>query len=1520
MTKKNRMEDNSVALAEEAAARLFNFGDTIYEPEDSEAASAAVEQLGRLFTKQPHVINKVLEGSGSSGKLLSSNRLQGLAEILQNADDTTASEVRLVLREYDLLVGHNGDPVRLRHVLGLATPWFSTKGDEAELLGRFGIGLSALRALSSMIDVHCYPYHLRLGAPMLTAITPIKLPEAFGGRNWTIFRIPLDEGLVELKELDEWLASWGDDGLLFLRNVSEVTLLSPAGAEIRRLVVSRERTRAENVSGASHHFDIQRHMVKASGRRTWAVYTGLAPSPHNANRVRKAKKSTTAIDVAFPMHSANSGMVYAGLPVVQTPFPILVNAQFDPLTSREELADTDWNRALVPLVAEVWAFAAIDLFRRNPVAAWCAMPVRPPSSDDAVLSLVERLNGAILDSARTSVAEGVAINVPKFGWLKLGELAVESKPLEGIVTEEETAMILGKRATLPLTARDVSGRWREVLRDWRDAGADLAAPLAVEQALTLLEDESRPVRSSIALAAAGVREKLDDQLKLLPCMAASDEKRIVPPADNSVEAMAKEVAPLAKELGIIRLLHVEHLEETDEARVLMAWLREHGAVLEPTDDIAVIRHLAAAGRSGRCLEIPLTDSQLDALRRAFELVDAKERQELGHDLGKAVKLSAYKYQPDRRRTRRKIVVVPQDAYLPRSIDGGKDTFAFAAGKAPDIVWLDGRYGKKLKSAEGRSGVGARRLLTLLGAETAPRPEPHPDLIVRYWAQPLGLAKMTDGSPVGRRRELDGQGATYTLSDSNCPAMIATVEDIARIRRGSQRRSRAAALLASIGRAWGRLSDYTEVDSAEDYRAWQPRGRTAAFWVWQMREVAWLDDESGKARCPGELRIRTSGTEAIFGVNSPDFLHPDLLGKHLEKRNWQAAMGALGLTGEPTRRDLVASLRDLRDVAYPDEVVARNTVIIYRALAESLLDSPSRSDLSRKDLKKAFKERGGLVFTSMGWRLPSDVFAGPPVFGRHMPFAPQIADTDQLWEALGLRKPSLEDCITVLRRIARRGHDLSIDDEGVHLETLRLAVNLNRNNGGSDVRRKLGKLPLWTTQGWKRDRPVFATEDEALGEAIGNSLPLWKPGGELEQFRALLDPLRVEVMDSGDVEIVDADSSIEEPGTTKVFVAAIEQLREDLVRNEPSAAQSLHGDWDDLRRITVWSHPNLMLAVRVPESVGGGIQHFPVHVRVDESSGKVFARNPERDLPRSDRGGRALATMFDGERRHVAQAWRSAWDRAEDGIATSGVELAQQKAKREQEEINAQIKQDLEALQARTGGSSIRTTDRLEWNPRVAKTDDETDARRILSETEDRQDVRVLVDPELLEVIDSSGQVVGSFPRTSGKSPSREGGLVDPSGTKPNPPQSRKPLRGYSDLERETVGFELAKKVLSSDHEKIIDLRAKRGVGADAMDELKRFYELKVSAGGEPNEITLTNAEWQRAQTSDDFFLVVVSGVEGAVSKPNVRIIPRPLEQLETKVSGSLILSGVRDAKSVTYSFAPVATDSGESAIEMEDSS
>ena len=61
---------------------------------------------------------------------------------------------------------------------------------------------------------------------------------------------------------------------------------------------------------------------------------------------------------------------------------------------------------------------------------------------------------------------------------------------------------------------------------------------------------------------------------------------------------------------------------------------------------------------------------------------------------------------------------------------------------------------------------------------------------------------------------------------------------------------------------------------------------------------------------------------------------------------------------------------------------------------------------------------------------------------------------------------------------------------------------------------------------------------------------------------------------------------------------------------------------------------------------------------------------------------------------------------------------------------------------------------------------------------------------------------------------------------------------------------------------------------------------------------------KRARTTPHFFLVVISGIEGVDAQPRLRVIVDPLSQLQPTESGSITLSGVRSATSLTYDFAP----------------
>ena len=1500
-----------IARAEEAALQLFNAKSSerdaisVYEPTGIIAARAAIRRFDQCFEELPGAAADALDAAGDSGELLSSDSFQGIAEVIQNADDVGATQVRLSLTPTDLWFGHDGHPVRLRHVLGFAIPWLSTKGGQEHTTGRFGIGLMTLRALSDTIEVHCHPYHFEIGKPAVTPVDPQTPPPGLDGVGWTTLRVPLERRDVNQSELEEWLNRWDDSALLFLRSVTKVAFLDPDGATVRKLEISRRDAgallpRCENASTT-----VLKQRVEAADGRSWIVYSEDAPSPSGVSRARKATGKTTPVAIALPQYQTTSGQIHAGLPVAQTRLNLFANAQFDPLTNRQDFSEGRWNQALVPLVADLWAQAALDLFAQNPKAAWQTVPVPSTPEGFSTSPFVQRLEDAIIAIAREQIAAQLSFTVAGHGKLRLSQLATEAKPLEQILTVTETASLARLPATLPFEVRDQGGRWRQVLDDWRSFGADIPDLVSIEHALTLLGDETRSPMITIGLVAAGLDARLDHLLLNLPCVIAQDGRHIAPPHKDSPEVLAASATPLAEQLGVVTLLHAAHLSNSAVANAVLNWLQKTDALLEEPDDRLVVQRLAAAGEAGRPMEKLLTDEQVQALRAAFEQLDAADRTKLGPQIGKAVLLQAFRYERKGRKKPRKVTAVarPANAYLPGAVDGGPESFAFAAKQSPNILWLSSHYDKILRSPQGSKSMAARRFLRLLGAETAPRPRPHPQLAERYVDPRRGL-NASEG-PSGRSQKLAELGTTYTLDDHDCPDLSAVIQDISVLRRNKQeRRRRAAALLASLSRAWeNRLGDIAEVDAADDNYGWIIKDEVPAYWLWDARDVAWLDDESGTPRRPCELRVRTPNTVAIYGENSPDYLHQDL-----DNREWRTVLTALGVPSEPTRAELVNQLKKLREISkevgkITDEKLTQETAVVYKALANTL-STPNRGRaIPRAELnwmRQEFRQLDGLVLSNRGWRPPQSVLSGSPIFGQYKAFAPAIADTEPLWAALELRQHSFDDCLEVIGKITRKRRPLESSDESVILETMRaLASHVDTNGVPQQARAKLSNLRLWTSQGWVSGRPVYATDDLVLAEGLRDLIPLWHPGGEIEQFRPLLGPLRVKQVGST-AKVVNPELATEDVELSDYFRSALQQLQDDLSRNDPELAKSARMSWESLSKFNVHVHPSLRLQVTTGVEGAEVLHECSVAAKIDRERGIFFVQKPT-DLSPVDAGGRALAALFDGNPRRLAQAWIAACSQAESRRIAPAIELAEQRHQREQEQIEQGIRERTANLRDRIAANHSRRNQphaSSETAAVAAHTGEQ--ANTDTAPTPDSH--RVLVNPDSLTLLDPLGKLEKHKP----SSPTRitsNGRLAEP---KPvtGAPQVGASIRSYTDKAREDLGMELLRRVLSN-LEDIQDLRSQRRVGADAIEAARNFYELKVHAGPEPDQVNLTDAEAARAHNTPGYCLVVVSDVEGVDATPKVRLITDPLRQLQPAGSGSITLSGVRNAESLIYEFTQI---------------
>ena len=278
-------------------------------------------------------------------------------------------------------------------------------------------------------------------------------------------------------------------------------------------------------------------------------------------------------------------------------------------------------------------------------------------------------------------------------------------------------------------------------------------------------------------------------------------------------------------------------------------------------------------------------------------------------------------------------------------------------------------------------------------------------------------------------------------------------------------------------------------------------------------------------------------------------------------------------------------------------------------------------------------------------------------------------------------------------------------------------------------------------------------------------------------------------------------------------------------------------------------------------------------------------------------------LFTGDGRPLTHAWRGAWDRVEEGRPATVLELAQERKAREERENDESLKDRVSAFREDT--SRRHQTGSRAGLGKKGKDGDgpksgESRATGTGDDTEDVPPRRDLVSPDRLRLRDKEGQ---HAERTEGRKLPRKthrGGLVEPGG--PATPKTRATPPNYTSEEKERLGLKLLERVVGRE---LVDVRAKRGVGADALDEEEgRYYELKVSGGSEPDVVSLTASEVMRAAEADDkFVLAVVSGVEGDDACPTVRLVLDPLRELEAATEdGKINLAGVRRSQGLIYQF------------------
>ena len=151
-------------------------------------------------------------------------------ELLQNAEDVKATEVRFILKEDGIEFEHNGSQLfTLDDVKYITSIGISTKKDDPTNIGEFGVGFKAVFSYTNTPEIMSGKYHFRIRD--LVVPDTEKLSPCAHGKKETRFLFPFDNPQKSPEkactEIEENLRHLDESTLLFLKNIKKIKYLLP---------------------------------------------------------------------------------------------------------------------------------------------------------------------------------------------------------------------------------------------------------------------------------------------------------------------------------------------------------------------------------------------------------------------------------------------------------------------------------------------------------------------------------------------------------------------------------------------------------------------------------------------------------------------------------------------------------------------------------------------------------------------------------------------------------------------------------------------------------------------------------------------------------------------------------------------------------------------------------------------------------------------------------------------------------------------------------------------------------------------------------------------------------------------------------------------------------------------------------------------------------------------------------------------------------------------------------------------
>ena len=146
-------------------------------------------------------------------------------ELLQNAEDPKATEVRFNLTDSAIEFEHNGKRLfTLKDVESITSIGNSTKRDDATSIGKFGVGFKAVFAYTNSPEIHSGDFHFHIHDLVVPETNGVSKSSVSEQKTHFIFPFdnPKKPAALAVKEIETGLRNLGDNALLFLSHIRKI--------------------------------------------------------------------------------------------------------------------------------------------------------------------------------------------------------------------------------------------------------------------------------------------------------------------------------------------------------------------------------------------------------------------------------------------------------------------------------------------------------------------------------------------------------------------------------------------------------------------------------------------------------------------------------------------------------------------------------------------------------------------------------------------------------------------------------------------------------------------------------------------------------------------------------------------------------------------------------------------------------------------------------------------------------------------------------------------------------------------------------------------------------------------------------------------------------------------------------------------------------------------------------------------------------------------------------------------------